>query len=560
MKEVKTDILVVGGGLGGVAAALAAARLGKNVILTEETDWLGGQLTAQGVPPDEHIWIEMTGCTRSYRALRDGIRDYYRRYYPLLPASRADPILNPGMGFVSRLCGEPQVALHVLHSMLAPYRSSGRLRVLMEHRPIAVETDGDDVRSVTLADSRDDRIEISASYVLDATELGDLLTLGDVEHVIGAESRDETEELHALDGAANPLDQQAIAWCFAVDYFPGEDHAIAKPEDYDFWKSYQADFWPGPQLSWIVSDAITHKPLNRPLFAGPTDAPVIHDLWHFRRILYRGHYPPGEFPSDITLINVAAIDYWLDPLVGVSEKRRLHAWRGAQQLSLSYLHWMQTEAPRHDGGYGYPGLRLRDDIFGTEHGLAKYPYIRESRRIQAEFTVLEQHLGVEARAGRTGAEPFSDSVGIGAYRIDLHPSTAPRNYVDIDTWPFQIPLGTLIPIRMENLLAAGKNIGTTHVTNGAYRLHPVEWNIGEAAGALAAFSLERGVTPRQARNSQSELEEFQRLLVTKLGIDLAWPQFTALRADKRFGSPSAIHGGAWVAQGADGELRVQANP
>jgi hypothetical protein len=257
---------------------------------------------------------------------------------------------------------------------------------------------------------------------------------------------------------------------------------------------------------------------------------------------------------------VAAIDYWLDPLVGVSEERRLHAWRGAQQLSLSFLHWMQTEAPRHDGGYGYHGLRLRDDIFGTEHGLAKYPYIRESRRIQAEFTVLEQHLGVEARAGRAGAEPFSDSVGIGAYRIDLHPSTAPRNYVDIDTWPFQIPLGALIPIRVENLLAAGKNIGTTHVTNGAYRLHPVEWNIGEAAGALAAFCLERGVTPRQARNSQSDLEEFQRLLVTKLGIDLAWPQFTALRSDKRFGSPSAIHGGAWVAQGADGELRVQSNP
>ena len=80
MNEQHTDILIVGGGLGGVAAALAALRLGRRVILTEETDWIGGQLTAQGVPPDENPWIdrECTGCTASYRRLR-------RRYPRLLP-------------------------------------------------------------------------------------------------------------------------------------------------------------------------------------------------------------------------------------------------------------------------------------------------------------------------------------------------------------------------------------------------------------------------------------------------------------------------------------------
>jgi NADPH-dependent 2,4-dienoyl-CoA reductase/sulfur reductase-like enzyme len=61
MHENRTEILIVGGGLGGVAAALAGLRLGKRVILTEETNWLGGQITAQGVPPDEHPWIEQTG-------------------------------------------------------------------------------------------------------------------------------------------------------------------------------------------------------------------------------------------------------------------------------------------------------------------------------------------------------------------------------------------------------------------------------------------------------------------------------------------------------------------
>ena len=51
------------------------------------------------------------------------------------------------------------------------------------------------------------------------------------------------------------------------------------------------------------------------------------------------------------------------------------------------------------------------------------------------------------------------------------------------------PLGALIPVRAENLLPANKNIGTTHITNGCYRLHPVEWSIGEAVGALAVIAL-----------------------------------------------------------------------
>jgi len=76
--ETETDVLIVGGGLGGVAGALAALRLGRRVVLTEETDWIGGQLTAQAVPPDEHPWIEEMGCTASYRRLRNGIRDFYR--------------------------------------------------------------------------------------------------------------------------------------------------------------------------------------------------------------------------------------------------------------------------------------------------------------------------------------------------------------------------------------------------------------------------------------------------------------------------------------------------
>jgi len=110
MRELDTEILVVGGGLGGVAAALAAASCGRRVVLTEETGWVGGQLTAQAVPPDENPWIEKFGSTRTYRDLRAGIRDHYRRHYPLRAEAAKRPELNPGAGRVSKLCHEPRVA------------------------------------------------------------------------------------------------------------------------------------------------------------------------------------------------------------------------------------------------------------------------------------------------------------------------------------------------------------------------------------------------------------------------------------------------------------------
>jgi hypothetical protein len=111
------------------------------------------------------------------------------------------------------------------------------------------------------------------------------------------------------------------------------------------------------------------------------------------------------------------------------------------------------------------------------------------------------------------------------YRIDLHPSTGGDNYIDVGSCPFEIPLGALIPQRMENLLPAGKNLGTTHITNGSHRLHPVEWNVGEVAGVLAAFCLTRDVSPRAVRNTPALLADFQVRLAAD-GVELRWPDIT----------------------------------
>ncbi|WP_010270587.1 FAD-dependent oxidoreductase [Paenibacillus senegalensis] len=520
-REFHADIVILGGGTGGCAAALAAAKMGKSVIMTEETLWIGGQLTSQAVPPDEHPWIESFGCTRSYRQFRDGVRNYYRNHFPMTAKARSIKDWNPGTASVSRISHEPRAALAVLTQMLAPYVHSGRLTILSRFQAESAETDGDSVRSVTVKSlDTGDRVTLTSPYFLDATECGDILPLAKVEYVTGSESKNETGEPHALDGDADPMDMQSFTHCFAMDYHPDEDYTISKPEQYDFWKEYQADFWPDKQLSMTGVRPHTLEPVTYDLFPGGSN----FSLWTYRRILDKTHFAEGAFTSDITLVNWPANDYWLGPIIDVPEEEKNKHLHNAKQLSLSYLYWLQTEAPRPDGKAGYPGLRLRPDVCGTEDGLAMYPYIRESRRIKAEFTVLEQHLSSDLR---DKAEEYPDSVGIGCYRIDLHPSTGQRHYIDVSSLPFQIPLGSLLPVRVNNLLAACKNIGVTHITNGCYRLHPVEWNIGEAAGYLAAFCLTQGVQPKEVRERKDLLEEFQKVLAAE-GIELAWPVTSAV--------------------------------
>lgn len=530
MREWQADIAIIGGGLGGCAAALAAARHHKRVVMTEETDWIGGQLTQQGVPPDEHPWIEMFGCTRAYRAFRNGVRAYYRTHYPLTQEALAQPHLNPGQATVSRLCHEPRVALAVLESMLAPCVSNGQVRILRDHRVVKADVAGDRVLSATVRDVHTgDEVALRAAYFLDATEQGDVLPLTGTEYITGAESQVETGEPHAP-SEAQPDNIQSFTCCFAVDHVPGENHAIEKPEMYDFWRDYVPDLkpaWSGKLLDWHYSHPHTLERVSRNI---DPENETDRGFWTYRRILWRKHFAPGVYAGDICLINWPQNDYWLGNLHNVPEAEAAEHLRKAKQLALSLLYWMQTEAPRVDGKTGWPGLRLRPDVLGTADGLAKYPYIRESRRIRAEFTVVEQHVGTDARMAQTGlprtevtAEVFPDTVGMGSYRIDLHPSSGGDNYIDVSSLPFQIPLGALIPVRMENVLPACKNLGVTHITNGCYRLHPVEWNIGESAGALAAFCLDRKMSPRSVRNKPSLLQDFQAALVQQ-GVELTWPK------------------------------------
>ena len=532
-RRLTVEIAIIGGGVGGGAAALAALESGCRVILTEGTRWLGGQLTSQLVPPDEHGWIEQFGRTASYQRFREEVRAYYRRHYPLTDKARRQRHLNPGNGWVSPLCHEPRVALAVLQSMLAPYRRNGRLFVLLGHRPVEVRCDGPDrIAMVRLAGPMaSDDVEVTAPYFLDSTELGDLLELAAVEHVTGQESRGQTGEPSAP-LLARTENVQAFSWCFALSHEEGRDHVGAPPPDYEHWRRYQPRLhpsWPGPWLSWTGMNPRSMQPVEYQFQPHAEDPARMAGLWSYRRIIDRDCFAPGFFASDIVVVNWPMVDYLEASLMASTMSERLRAAAGARNLSLAVLHWLQTEAPRPDRGAGWPGLRLCSECAGSADGLALAPYIRESRRIQAVTTVREQDVAQQCRLHDGLGERYEDSVGVGHYRIDLHPSTGGDNFIDVPSLPFRIPLGALIPVRMANLLPAAKNLGTTHITNGCYRLHPVEWNIGEAAGALVAFCLRHDYRPCDVHARADRRVAFQAMLEQR-GVELRWPENLDLAA------------------------------
>ena len=567
------DVLIVGGSAGGCAAALAASEAGANVCLLVEGDWPGGQLTSQGVcTPDEQPHIETFGGTRRYGAFRNAVRDHYKTTYQLSPTGQAQKYFNPGSCWVSKLSYEPRVGAEILRDMLA---HSPNLTVYYHTRAVSCEMEPnapDRIACVVAQTQNGEQARVRAKYVLDATDTGELLALCGREGedwTIGAEAQSETGE---PDAPPQPRPQwvQPFTFPFALEWSPETQatNVIAPPHDYAELKAQQ-------------NYKILHGAISG-LFEGR--AP----WWQYRRILASANFDDARIAHDTAMINTAGNDYYGGNILGAnagSPDDIAATLARARRASLGYVYWLQTECAREEGGRGrgeegeirrqerndadgqeqqnaigilpslplspsplpgYPEFRLRRDIFDTDDGCAPDPYIRESRRIRSLRPILEQEIVVKDFAGnvcrgdRARAAFMPDSVGVGHYALDIHPNGhgEPNHYVA--TRPFQIPLGALIPVRLQNLLPACKNLGTTHLTNGAYRLHPIEWNIGESAGLLAAFAIQRQVTPRQVYEDKTLRAAFQDMLLAD-GIALHWyidvpPGHSAYEAVQRVAS------------------------
>lgn len=506
MRTVTADLVVVGGGLGGVAAALAACDAGRTVVLTEETDRLGGQVTSQLVSAlDEHPLVERAGRTRTYAGFRDAVRAAYVEQYGLDPASTA--ARNPGGGWVSRLCFEPGVGAAVLERMLAPHVTDGRLSVLTGTRPTAAVARDGSLERVDVTGDDGTLHSLRATAFADATELGDLLAVADVPRRLGAESRAETGEAHAMDGPADPRRTQAITMAFVVEHRPGEDHTVARPDDLDRWR-------PRFTLASHAPDGTVRRHgMFRELEGG------VEPFWNYRRLRDGRALDPTGRTTDVAVVNWHANDHDVRPLVH-HVGRDDTAIDEARRLSYAFLHWLQTEAPHDDGeGRGFPGLRLAPEVAGTADGFAVFPYVREGRRLDPLRLLVEDDVVADGTSAR--ARPQPDAVALGWYHLDVHARVGDPTTTYAPTAPFQVPAASLVGPALDNLVAAGKAVGVSHVVNAATRVHHAEWAVGEAAGALLAESLDTGVAPRVVATRPALVRSLQRRLLAR-GAPVAW--------------------------------------
>ncbi len=510
--RITCDVLVAGAGMGGVSAAMVLASRGHSVCLTEETKWIGGQMTAGGVSAlDEHKFIEITGAPRSYLTMRERIRAVYRAKDAIRPEYNWSN-LNPGACYVSSLCFEPKTGVEVLEKMLAAH--SG-IRLMRRTIVAALEVRDGAVVSATVYNFDTKQVtRIVPKFVLDATEMGDLLPMAGVPYTVGSEAKSTTGEPHAAD-TANQACVQSFTYPFVIEHRPGESHRSPEPPEYarirdhqpfSFAVNYPAEFgWRG---------SFTYKMFGE-------DAPVPNNMspgpfFPWRRILASKVF--SNVPHDLALINWPKQDYHDESLLDRTPADAARILQQAKRVALAFLYWLQTDV-------GHPELMLRKDVMGTQDGLSMYPYIRESRRIRVKRPVVEQDIVSEAQSGPRAAW-FEDSVGTGFYMVDIHPCGANERGRMMMPKPFQIPLGSMIPEGVRNFLPAGKNLGVTHLTNGAFRLHPIEWNVGEAAAVIASLKLRGGYS----------VGEVQKLLIEH-GVPLVWfddlspshPSFAAIQ-------------------------------
>jgi hypothetical protein len=529
-------IVVVGGSTAAYSAALGALEAGAQVCLVQPQKVLGGQFTAQALSaPDDAPLMAPKSFIPSDRqdpnqienpaefCLSKAQKRFRDRQRQLQPVA-GKVIQNPGGSWVSHFSVTPVVAAIALNEAIEPYLNQGQLTLIPFSEPIEVlitEHPGEyrRVTGVTFQDVQNGRqFTVNGNTIIEATDLGDLLELGNIESRVGQEARSETGEA-ILPETPQPMCQQAFTVCAVVERALS-DRVIpieAPP-------GYGVDPWLNPQefpsTFWVKSnDRWDGREFDHP-----------YGIFRYRRLL-RSQEDSTVRTGDVTVMNWGTSylgpneskgcgnDYLLGAvLTGVGREERQRQIQRGRDRTQAYLHFLQTKAA--------PELSPRGDLTWTSDGIALEPYIREARRGVALTTIRHEDVAEKFFPGAVRAHSFEDSIGIGQYHyLDFHPNEAP-GHVDLGkdgnrSLPFTIPLGALIPLRTEGLILSAKSIGTTHITNSAYRMHPIEWAIGEAGGHLAAFALREGVDVRKVARDRALKRKFQGHLASH-GIPLYW--------------------------------------
>ena len=633
-QTVSCDMLIAGGGLAGAAAAYEGLWAGRTVCLTEITDWVGGQISSQGTSAldERRTQREQRFFPRGYLQFRDRILKYYDQP-------------NPGGCWVSTSCFLPGDGHKILTEILteAAQKGGGTLKwfpntvikeltlnqqgnfinsaMAIAHQPAPGTAPlNSEPLSQTIEDSFSyensarftktilrfvpqlpSQANLPSWYVVDATETGELIALADVPYRVGIDPRSWEEPSSPLD-TSFPYCTQGFTYPFAMEatatpqsnpipsfysqYAPYYSYEATRFTDFGLLFTYRRIWQPRRESAPVVNYfGIGYTAVQ------PGDISMQNWTWG-------NDYRPGTAADNLI--------YTRDQLAATGQLEP-GGWRGGlrtetlfngERSSLGFFYWLVAGTTDSQLGEGVkqpnPNNRLLTGLtspMGTAHGLSKYPYLREGRRIigrpswgySGGFAITEIDIsrrtyeddiylqsldaatrrglgialggwdtlnrildpGVAAQIrGRGRSLIYPDSVGIGHYNIDFHPCLVisppetPGNYEfpgkrqgESQTYPFQIPLRAMIPQKLDNLIVGGKSIATSQIAAAAYRVHSFEWSVGAAAAVTIDFSLKKGVMPYQLVEDlpQSEplLEELRQVL-NRQGNYTAFPNTSIL--------------------------------
>ncbi|MEM9808567.1 MAG: FAD-dependent oxidoreductase [Cyanobacteria bacterium P01_D01_bin.56] len=520
----RCSIAVIGGSTAAYTTALTALKLKLDVCLVQPQRVVGGQFTAQALPASDDgdllrhraDLVSVDGEEFAISKTQQQFRNRQRQLQPV--AGRK--IEDPGGSWVGHLSTTPVVASTALNESLIPYLKSGKLTLIPYAEPTGLlwAEGGTRVTGVTCQDNRTRHtFTVQAQIVVEATDLGDLLELGKLPSRVGQESRNDTGEA-ILPEDARPQCQQSFTFDVLVERtVPGRGVPVGMPTEYGRvpWlnvNEFTGDFWVRKADRWKKRDFF--------------DA---FGIFRYRRLQRRSLTKNNVSTGDVSVINwgtsnhpqrgqCCGNDYRTGHLIGLSRSERDQQIKRARIRAQAYIHYLQVN--------GAPDLKPRGDLTWTKDGIALEPYIREARRGIALTTICHEDVAKSFFPNQARARTFDDTLGIGQYHyLDLHGNlvdghVSPKGD-DVYALPFTLPGGALVPVETDGMVLSAKSIGTTHITNAAYRMHPMEWAIGEASGFLAAFSIWTGKQPREIVSEPSLLRKLQGF-VTRNGIPIVW--------------------------------------
>ncbi len=475
----RTEILVLGGGTGGTAAAIQAARMGRKVILTEATTWLGGMLTAAGVSAVDGNHHLPSGLWAEFR------NALYKKYGGEKQVST---------GWVSNTLFEPHIGDSIFKNMAQQLSS---LTILYQHQPIGSVSTGQQIEGAVIRNLITNRsIVVLAQQVIDATELGDFLAMAKVPYNIGMEANNTTGENIPVP-ATNDIIQDLTWVGILKDYGAKADCTITRPAGYD-----PTEF----------DGSNTNYYFDKSRKAPNVDAKKMLDY--------------GKLPNKKYMLNwpIFGNDTYLN-IIELSEADRKKELEKAKQTTLRFIYFIQHEL-------GFKHLGLTDDEFPSSDRLALIPYHREGRRMEGLVRFNVRHIATPYTIG----EPiYRTGISVGDYPVDHHHKKNPLAPQHLEFYPvpsFSVPLGALIPKNTAGLIVAEKGISVSNLANGTTRLQPCVLLTGQAAGTLAALGVsmkKKNASEVPVRSVQSSLLASKAYIMPYYDVNVKHPLFESIQ-------------------------------